>query len=476
MSVRAAPFGLNAPRRRLALPQGSPSPIVAAALAAALVVGLLMTARPSLGFALVIALIYAPIVLINFQLGLALWFPLIFISFFPGLHHGVHAAAVLVGLAWVGTLAAQRGTLRATLRPHERILALAAVLLLWAILSLSWAEVPHFGLQTLQVWIPAAFLFLMVLSRFTTTKHLRWLAISFVAGAVISVVIGLIVSIDTGASALQTATEQEGRLQGGSGDPNVLAAGIVPAIILAAALIVSARSLLGRIALGLSLVLMGVGFAATESRGGMLAMGLALIVSIVVAKGRRGAVVLITLLAVGAAGVWFVNQPSALQRVTSFDGGGNGRSALWRVGWEMAQDHPIVGVGFGNFTAQSEKYVRRPTTLEFVELIVEKPHVPHNTYLQLWAESGIIGLALFLALCAASLRAALRAASRFDAIGDDAMATLSRAVFVALISIMAASFFLTNGHDARWWLLLAMGPALSACALRASPPRRQALR
>jgi O-antigen ligase len=302
---------------------------------------------------------------------------------------------------------------------------------------------------------------------------MRWLAISFIAGAVISVIIGLTGSIDTGSSALQTATQQEGRLQGGAGDPNVLAAGIVPAIALATGLIAVARGTLERIALGLTLLLLGVGLAATESRGGLLAMGLAVIVSIVVAKGRRAGIVILTLLALGASGVWFANQPSALQRVTSFNGGGNGRSSLWHVGWAMAQDHPIVGVGFGNFTAESEKYVRRPTTLQFIDLIVEKPHVTHNTYLQLWDETGLIGLGLFLGVCAISLRTALRAATRFDALGDDAMATLSRATFVALVAIMAASFFLTNGHDSRWWLLLAMGPALWGVALRATPQRHQ---
>jgi O-antigen ligase len=464
MAARPARFDLG-------LPAAGPSPITAIALAGALAAGLLMTSRPTLGVALVVALLYAPIVLINFELGLALWFPLVFIDYLGSLALGVHAAAVLIGVAWAGSLAAQRGSLRATLRPHDRLVALVAVFFVWITISLTWAETPSLGTKTLEVWLPAGVLFLMVLTRFTSPKHLRWLALAFIAGALLSVISGLSSSIDTGASALQTATQQEGRLQGGAGDPNVLAAGIVPAMVLAIALFAVARSTLERIGLGAALALLGVGLAATESRGGLLALGTAVLVAVVVAKGRRTAVIVITLMALGAGGAWLVNQPSALQRVTSFNGGGNGRSSLWRVGWAMAQDHPIVGVGFGNFTAESDKYVRRPTTLEFIDLIVENPHVTHNTYLQLWDETGLIGLGLFLAVCAASLRAALRSAARWEALGDNAMATLSQATFVAIVALMAASFFLTNGHDSRWWLLLAMGPALWGASLRAARTR-----
>ena len=130
----------------------------------------------------------------------------------------------------------------------------------------------------------------------------------------------------------------------------------------------------------------------------------------------------------------------------------------------MGQDHPIVGVGLSNYQDRAADYVRRPREIQFVELIAEKPHVVHNTYLQLWAETGLIGLLLFLGVATTALQTALRAARSFDAQGDDGLATLSRAVFVGILALLAASLFLTNGHDSRLWLLFGMSAALLALA------------
>jgi O-antigen ligase len=283
-----------------------------------------------------------------------------------------------------------------------------------------------------------------------------------VAGAALSVLIGLASNgLTSSASAIDTATSQEGRLQGGAGDPNVLAAGLVPAIVLAAALASGARGAGARWALGFAILVMGVGVAATESRGGMLAMVVALVASLAVAKGRRVAIVALAAFAIGGAAAWFVNSPSGWERITSFDGGGNGRSDLWAVAGDMAHDHPIVGVGLANFQERAGEYVRRPRELQFVDLIAEEPHVAHNTYLQFVAENGLLGLAIFLALAAAALHAALTAGRRFDANGDDPLATLSRAVFVGILALMTASIFLTNGHDSRLWLLFGLAAILA---------------
>jgi len=90
--------------------------------------------------------------------------------------------------------------------------------------------------------------------------------------------------------------------------------------------------------------------------------------------------------------------------------------------------------------------------------------VTHNVYLQQLAETGIVGLALLLVVCAACAAGAQIAAGRFEAAGDRAMAALARASTVAMIGLLAASFFISNSTDKRLWIVLALGPALLAAA------------
>jgi O-antigen ligase len=95
--------------------------------------------------------------------------------------------------------------------------------------------------------------------------------------------------------------------------------------------------------------------------------------------------------------------------------------------------------------------------MQYAKLIAEQPHVVHNAYLELLTEDGAIGLALFLGAVLAALRAALRAASAFERAGDRASAALSRSVFVATLSFLTTSFFLSAEFNPQLWVLLAFG-------------------
>jgi len=255
---------------------------------------------------------------------------------------------------------------------------------------------------------------------------------AFVGGAVLSVLVGLATSgLHSSASAIATASQGEGRLSGGQGDPNFLAAGLVPAIALAAGLTSTTRNVMARWALFVAAALLTVGLAATESRGGLVAAAAMLVAAVVFYKRRRAQVLLFFAVAISIGAVWFTTSPNAWHRVTNFDGGGNGRSDLWKVAWQAGQDHPIAGVGLNNFRVVAPKYVRKPGTLHFVDLIAEKPHVVHNMYLQMFTETGIVGLGLFLFFLGACMRAASKAAKRFDELGERGLAGVARAVLVA---------------------------------------------
>ena len=138
-------------------------------------------------------------------------------------------------------------------------------------------------------------IFGVVATTITTRKQVLLVMLGFVCGAVLSVVIGLVVNGLSGvSSAYETATQTEGRLSGGSGDPNYLAAGVVPAIVLAAGLFQQLKGALSRLGLGVALVILVTGLAATQSRGGLLAAIGALVASLVIMRGRRRHVLLVS--------------------------------------------------------------------------------------------------------------------------------------------------------------------------------------
>jgi putative inorganic carbon (HCO3(-)) transporter len=169
----------------------------------------------------------------------------------------------------------------------------------------------------------------------------------------------------------------------------------------------------------------------------------------------------------------FAATPAAWERISTIDAGGSGRSSLWTVGWRVASDHPLTGVGLDNFVVVAGDYVREPGALTRVGRIAEDPQYVHNLYLHVLAENGVVGLALYVMFVAGCLRAAWVAASRFAARGDPAMEALARAVFVGACGMLISAFFLSSMIDQRMWVLFAFGPALLAAASREpSPPHR----
>jgi O-antigen ligase len=142
----------------------------------------------------------------------------------------------------------------------------------------------------------------------------------------------------------------------------------------------------------------------------------------------------------------------------------------------MSADHPLTGVGLDNFTIRSGEYVRRPGSLSYVELVVERPHEVHNTYLQMLADTGVIGLGLFLAYAWTALASAIRAARRFERIGRDRLALVSLGAFIAGVGLLTAAFFISAQSTATVWVLLALGPVLFGLSYtldpRAAPPVR----
>jgi len=74
-----------------------------------------------------------------------------------------------------------------------------------------------------------------------------------------------------------------------------------------------------------------------------------------------------------------------------------GRLVYWHASWQMICDHPLFGVGLGNWPAVYHQYVRHNYSTSI-------PARPHNDYLWIAAEQGIPAALAYILLIALSIR------------------------------------------------------------------------
>jgi O-antigen ligase len=462
MKVAAGVLSIVAPLAR----PGRAGTVSFAVLLTGSLIGAALAVNIPFGIALLVGACYTPLVFLNFSLAVCLWIPLVFLEGIPAFNLGGKAAGLLLAVGWMAMLHSDR-VATSVLRRHRRLVEALVGLLLWVTLSLAWA--PDLGRAWGNVWQwwAVAVLFLIVATAVRSGATLRMVVAAFVAGAVASILPGLLsgdIAAGTGAAA--------GRFEGGAGDPNFLASGLVPAIVLAAGLAAARGSALWRSLMVVVIGLLAVGLVMTQSRGAAVAAVITVVAALLFFRGRRFYVVALTLIATGFIVVAFTFVPGAWERISGLDRTGPGpRGELWTVAWRVAEDHPIVGVGTNNFAAVSRDYVREPGTLTHLQVIAEDPKVVHNLYLQLYTENGIPGLVLFLLVVAGCLRAAWLAGRRFEALGRRDLEAIAQSILVAQIAILSAAVFLSSQVDKRLWILLAFGPAALEVSRRITSPQ-----
>lgn len=89
------------------------------------------------------------------------------------------------------------------------------------------------------------------------------------------------------------------------------------------------------------------------------------------------------------SGVLFTLNHEKWQSITSFDERSSlaSRIMIWHSAVRMIADHPLLGIGPGNFQAEYLRYQQYfPPYLEW-----SAPH-PHNVFLDLWLEGGLLGV------------------------------------------------------------------------------------
>ncbi len=245
---------------------------------------------------------------------------------------------------------------------------------------------------------------------------------------------------------------------GGTFEPNVTAQYLQMAIPFAAAYFLSAAGARRRTIYLVILLMATAAMFVTFSRGGWFGAAVALAVVVVAAwlkirdlGAPRWAVAALT-----ALGIMLLLPAVAVVLARGVQGdqlSAASRLADWRTALAMIRDHPLLGVGKGNYLELARLY--NPWALEYPV---------HNVYLFLWAETGIVGLLALLAMLAGSFRAAGRAlgdkagyAATFGLAATAAFAGIAARMFVSMSFVhpfVSLSFIALAGAAAR----LAAGP------------------
>jgi O-antigen ligase len=444
-------------RSRLIEGSTSSNFVVVAASGAAALFAVVAVHSPKYAVLALLAAAFVALAMSRLALAVAAFIVLTFPDHLPGSFGAGATLAKPVGallvLAW-GTIVLTRRA-RLPLLPQSRPLLFWAIvgLLLFGCVSILWAAdtgQTRLGLE--RILLNAALL-VVVYTAASTRSGFRTIVNGFLVGSVVTSVYSIV-------------TGYNQRLAGII-DTDYFAAQLIPAIIIACFLFVTAGSPRARWLYAAVAGVDLVAFVVTQSRGGIVGLAVGLFAAVVLAGRARARILalVLALLAVGL-GYYFGYKPAHVFGGDTTRGGLNGATSgrldLWRVALLIFQSHPFGGVGLGNFQTVEPSYATQTVNLTLVRQIVKEQLVVHNTYLQLLADLGLVGLGLFLAILALPLRLAGRALRRLE-LELNELEFHVRGLLAGTIGMLIAYAFLSAEFEKPLWLvlgLLASVPAL----------------
>jgi len=332
--------------------------------------------------------------------------------------------------------------------------------LLWMVLSLPGALVVGNSVDLVMgSFLKTVLLFILVAGAVRGVRDVERLALAYVLAAAAYASVAI-----TGFNLGAGAEWRLGRLY--YYDANDLATFLVTAMPLGLYFLHGGRRLLTRVFAVVALALITVAFVRTGSRGGFIALvataGFVVLRYSAIPLWRRVAVTALGVaIVVGTASDQYWQQMSTILSDADYNRTAeSGRIPIWKRGVGYMMQHPLLGVGPDNFrTAEG-------TLSEFADRqqfgVGVRWNAAHNSYVQVGAELGVVGLALFLAMIASAFVALRRARPDERAADDsrDRRTQLTQVLTASLIGFVVGAFFLSLAYSEMLYTLLALAVGL----------------
>lgn len=146
----------------------------------------------------------------------------------------------------------------------------------------------------------------------------------------------------------------------------------------------------------------------------------------------------------------FTFGPSRMSELNSGESSAHERTWLWEQGLTMLRENPVFGVGRGEFMHR-----------------VDLKLIAHNNYVQNFAETGLVGFSLFIAILWFCFRGCYLVAKP-DSGSSPAMTSAARMAMSAIVGFAAATFFVVMELDLLYFVL-GLSAAVYLVARRENP-------
>ena len=241
------------------------------------------------------------------------------------------------------------------------------------------------------------------------------------------------------------------------GDPNDLSLVLMFPISFAVSLVLTPKiSLLSRLIGIIGVPLLFSAVIATQSRGGLLG-----IMSVFAIFGYRRIKSKVLFAAIGAVGAVVLLALAGISDRSSggaaedgIDASAMGRIYAWEAAIGMAVDNPLTGVGINNFFVNYFFYSSHWDGMN---------HAVHSTWFGVLAETGFVGLIVFVIMIIRLILSAFRALNAIELskeIHCPAVHAASQAVLGGLVATAISGTFLTQGFTWPIYVLTALTVAV----------------
>ncbi|MEE4311339.1 MAG: O-antigen ligase family protein [candidate division KSB1 bacterium] len=321
----------------------------------------------------------------------------------------------------------------------HRVNVIILIFSFFALISLVSAASTELAIEALMNYLKSMILYFLVIHLIDTPRLLRYAFWVIVIAAGVTAVYGM--------STFMSDPFMSSRVSSFREDPNNLAIVLVTAVPISVSLIKTEKRLISKIILAAIGMAILITINLTYSRGGMLALGVVLMALLYNERKNKvfAVISVIVLIIVVYLFVEKLSHYQKLLRLVTEDQSFIQRYRLYRGGIRMFLDHPVFGVGLGNFIVWSTRYTGLIMAL-----------YAHNIFLHIGAETGIGGLLAYIFIFYLAWRSVKKAGTVAMEKNNPVLLNYAFGIKVSLLGFTIAGLFLSQHFNKALWVILGL--------------------